>query len=84
MSEKDSPDTGECQYVSYHLPQWDEKGKCSWNDLQLQHKSLNAQAKCIVPPIKVIPVICSVQLNQDTFLKEFCSYSMGGRSPLAV
>ncbi len=27
---------------------------------------------------------CSAQLNQDTFLKEFCSYSMGGRSPLAV
>ncbi|MEI9714276.1 hypothetical protein V5049_02220 [Moellerella wisconsensis] len=28
--------------------------------------------------------VCSAQLNQDTFLKEFCSYSMGGRSPLAV
>ncbi|MBQ0213958.1 hypothetical protein KAH51_10865 [Proteus vulgaris] len=27
---------------------------------------------------------CSAQLNQDTFLKEFCSYSIGGRSPLAV
>lgn len=28
--------------------------------------------------------ICSAQLNQDTFLKEFCSYSIGDRSPLAV
>ncbi|MCW2254871.1 type VI secretion system Hcp family effector [Providencia alcalifaciens] len=27
---------------------------------------------------------CSAQLNQDTFLKEFCSYSIGDRSPLAV
>lgn len=57
MSDKDSPEIGECQHVSYHIPKWNEKGKCSWNDLQLQHKSLNAQAKCIVPPIKVIPVI---------------------------
>ena len=48
---------GECQYTSYHLPEWDEKGKCSWVDLQLQHKSLNAEAKCLVPPTKVIPVI---------------------------
>lgn len=47
----------ECQHVSYHLPQWDENGKCSWIDIQLQHKSLNAEAKCIVPPTKVIPVI---------------------------
>ncbi|MCW2254345.1 hypothetical protein M2263_000436 [Providencia alcalifaciens] len=29
-------------------------------------------------------VNCSAQLNQDTFLKEFCSYSIGDRSPLAV
>ncbi|MCW2258460.1 DNA-binding transcriptional LysR family regulator [Providencia alcalifaciens] len=28
--------------------------------------------------------VCSAQLNQDTFLKEFCSYSIGDRSPLAV
>ena len=27
---------------------------------------------------------CSAQLNQDTFLKEHCSYSTGDRSPLAV
>ncbi|WJW83218.1 hypothetical protein QU516_07365 [Moellerella wisconsensis] len=47
----------ECQHVSYHLPQWDENGKCSWIDIKLQHKSLNAEAKCIVPPTKVIPVI---------------------------
>lgn len=48
---------GECQHTSYHLPQWDENGKCSWVDIQRQHKSLNAEAKCIVPPTKVIPVI---------------------------
>jgi len=29
-------------------------------------------------------VTCSAQLNQDTFLKELCSYSIGDRSPLAV
>ncbi|WP_369308999.1 esterase/lipase family protein [Providencia rettgeri] len=57
MSEKDTPEAGECLHVSYHLPQWDEKGKCSWVDIQLQHKSLNAEAKCIVPPTKVIPII---------------------------
>ncbi|HHR5903424.1 TPA: hypothetical protein ACS7ZB_000545 [Providencia alcalifaciens] len=57
MSEKDSPYIGECQHVSYHLPQWDENGKCHWIDIQLQHKSLNAEAKCILPPRKVIPVI---------------------------
>jgi len=28
--------------------------------------------------------VCSAQLNQDTFLKELCSYSTGDRSPLAV
>nr|WP_314265438.1 hypothetical protein [uncultured Moellerella sp.] len=52
-----STTSGECQYTTYHLPKWDEKGKCSWDDIQLQHKSLNAHAKCIVPPTKVIPVI---------------------------
>ncbi|MGO2336850.1 lipase family alpha/beta hydrolase [Providencia sp.] len=57
MSEKDSPEIDECQHVSYHLPTWNKEGRCSWVDLQLQHKSLNAQAKCIVPPTKVIPVI---------------------------
>ncbi|CAG9416417.1 hypothetical protein NVI2019_PEGOAJLN_01354 [Providencia alcalifaciens] len=57
MSEKNSPYIGECQHVSYHLPQWDENGKCHWIDIQLQHKSLNAEAKCILPPRKVIPVI---------------------------
>lgn len=57
MSEKNSPYIGECQHVSYHLPQWDENGKCQWIDIQLQHKSLNAEAKCILPPRKVIPVI---------------------------
>lgn len=57
MSDKETPETGECQHVSYHIPEWDENGKCSWVDIQLQHKSLNAEAKCIVPPTKVIPVI---------------------------
>lgn len=57
MSDKDTPETGECQHVSYHLPQWDEHGKCRWIDIQLQHKSLNAEAKCILPPRKVIPII---------------------------
>ncbi|MBG5919984.1 esterase/lipase family protein [Providencia stuartii] len=57
MSEKDSPEIGECQYVSYHMPHWSENGKCSWVDIQLQHKSLNAEAKCIMPPTKAIPVI---------------------------
>ncbi len=57
MTEKNPPDTDECQHVSYYLPQWDEYGKCHWNDIQLQHKSLNAKARCILPPTKVIPVI---------------------------
>ncbi|HHR5900493.1 TPA: lipase family alpha/beta hydrolase [Providencia alcalifaciens] len=49
--------TSECQHISYYLPQWDKNGKCRWVDIQLQHKSLNAEAKCIVPPTKAIPVI---------------------------
>ncbi|MGQ7951381.1 esterase/lipase family protein [Providencia huashanensis] len=49
--------SSECQHTTYHLPQWDENGKCSWNGIPLQHKSLNAEAKCLVPPTKVIPVI---------------------------
>lgn len=57
MSEKDTPDMGECQHVSYHLPQWDENGLCHWKGIGLQHKSFNAEAKCILPPRKVIPVI---------------------------
>ncbi len=57
MTEKNTPDTDECQNISYHRPHWDENGKCSWVDIQLQHKSLNAKARCILPPIKAIPVI---------------------------
>jgi len=57
MTEKNTPDTDECQHVSYHLPQWDQYGKCHWNGIQLQKKSLNAKAMCILPPTKVIPVI---------------------------
>ena len=34
--------------------------------------------------IKQLEKECSAQLNQDTFLKEFCSYSIGDRSPFAV
>lgn len=50
-------DIGECQHISYHLPTWDENGKCNWHGIQMQHKSLNAEAHCIKPPTKVIPVI---------------------------
>ncbi|MBA0190210.1 hypothetical protein ABRP70_08245 [Pectobacterium odoriferum] len=57
MSKNKSPDTNECQHVSYHRPHWSENGKCSWVDIQLQHKSLNAEANCILPPTKAIPVI---------------------------
>jgi len=57
MSEKDTPEMDECLHVSYHIPKWMENGKIHWDDVQLQHKSLNAEAKCIVPPTKAIPVI---------------------------
>lgn len=57
MSEKKTPEIGECQHASYYPPQWDEKGKCHWKGVGLQHKSLNAEAKCVVPPTKIIPVI---------------------------
>lgn len=45
------------QHITYHHPEWEEDGTCCWRDLRLQHKSVNAEAKCIVPPTKVIPVI---------------------------
>lgn len=45
MSEKDTPEAGECQHVSYHIPKWTEDGKCHWDDVQLQPKSFNAEAK---------------------------------------
>ncbi|EFB73766.1 hypothetical protein PROVRUST_05038 [Providencia rustigianii DSM 4541] len=58
MSEKNDPETGdECQFVSYHHPQWKDDGTCHWDDVQLQPKSFNAEAKCVVPPTKIIPVI---------------------------
>ncbi|MER5079005.1 acetyltransferase, partial [Providencia stuartii] len=47
----------ECLHVSYYHPQWDEKGKCHWKGVGLQHQSLNPEAKCVVPPTKIIPVI---------------------------
>lgn len=40
--------------------------------------------QCEIDIFSVQPARCSAQLNQDTFLKEFCSYSIGDRSPLAV
>lgn len=48
---------GECQNISYHLPKWTENGEVIWDDATAQHKSLNAEAHCIKPPTKVIPVI---------------------------
>lgn len=57
MSNRNIPEVGECQFVSYHIPKWKEDGTCHWNDVQLQPKSFNAEAKCILPPRKVIPVI---------------------------
>lgn len=35
----------------------DRRWKCHWDDVQLQPKSFNAEAKCILPPRKIIPVI---------------------------
>ncbi|EKT64474.1 lipase family alpha/beta hydrolase [Providencia burhodogranariea] len=52
-----SVDTGECQHISYHLPKWNKNGKVIWDDIKTQHKSLNAEAHCIKPPTKVVPVI---------------------------
>lgn len=57
MSDKEAPEAGECQHVSYHIPKWKEDGTFHWDGVQLQHKSLNAEAICIMPPTKVIPVI---------------------------
>ena len=57
MSNKDNPDMGECQNISYHLPKWTKNGEVIWDDVTAQHKSLNAEAHCIKPPTKVIPVI---------------------------
>lgn len=57
MSQKNAPDTGECQHVSYHRPHWDENGGCHWKDIQPLEKTLNAKATCILPPTKVIPII---------------------------
>ena len=44
----------------------------------------NAPMADIIEFVKANAPDCSAQLNQDTFLKEFCSYSTGDRSPLAV
>ena len=57
MSNKDNPDMRECQNISYHLPKWTKNGEVIWDDVTAQHKSLNAEAHCIKPPTKVIPVI---------------------------
>ncbi|EKT64494.1 lipase family alpha/beta hydrolase [Providencia burhodogranariea] len=37
--------------------QFDENKCVVWSNIQLQHKSKNAQAHCIKPPTKIIPVI---------------------------
>ena len=47
----------ECQHTTYHHPKWHDDGTCNWDDLKLQPKAFNAQAKCVMPPTKVIPVI---------------------------
>ena len=59
MTEKshDKEIVGECQHTTYHHPKWHDDGTCHWNDLRLKPKSHNAQAKCVMPPTKVIPVI---------------------------
>ena len=48
----------------------------------LKSKSLGQLMKCLGQ--RYVQYICSAQLNQDTFLKELCSYSTGDRSSLAV
>jgi hypothetical protein len=49
---------------------------------EVYKKLKDADIHCV--PIEFPKYECSAQLNQDTFLKELCSYSIGDRSPLAV
>lgn len=57
MPEEINPEADQESHVSYHLPQWDEKGIIRWDKVQTQHYSLNSKARCIKPPTKIIPVI---------------------------
>ncbi|MCW2254025.1 hypothetical protein M2263_000116 [Providencia alcalifaciens] len=70
------------------------EGKADGNGLYLRYSKndkspkwrfrYNFNKKSRIVVIGSYPNVCSAQLNQDTFLKEFCSYSIGDRSPLAV
>lgn len=57
MPDKDFPGIGECQNITHHAPNWDDRGRIYWKDIQTQHRSLNAKARCFLPPEKIIPVI---------------------------
>lgn len=57
MTDKDSPEIGECPNVTNHMPYWDDKGHVNWVDLKYQPKSFKAEAHCFLPPTKIIPVI---------------------------
>lgn len=57
MSDKDFNDPGECQNITHHMPYWDDNGRIHWKNIQTQHQSLNAKARCFLPPEKIIPVI---------------------------
>ena len=57
MSDKDVPDTGECQSITNHMSYWDDHGRIHWIGIQTKHKSLHAKARCFLPPEKIIPVI---------------------------
>lgn len=45
------------EIIQYCFGEFNEKKQVVWNDLHLQHKSLNAKAYCYMPPIKVVPII---------------------------
>ncbi|OAT48965.1 lipase family alpha/beta hydrolase [Providencia heimbachae] len=57
MSDKEFPEIGECQSITNHMPYWADNGQVTWRGIQYQHKSLNAEAHCFLPPTKIIPVI---------------------------
>ncbi|QKN81409.1 esterase/lipase family protein [Scandinavium goeteborgense] len=57
MAEENNTDNADSQSVTWHKPEWNEQGKCSWEGIQTQHVSKNAKAMLILPPTKVIPVI---------------------------
>jgi len=57
MTEQNPVGSADSQPVTCILPEWDQHGLVTWNAIQTQKKSLNAQAVLLQPPIKVIPVI---------------------------